>query len=377
MNRRSAPSERGAAHDVGFKPDCFPILWFSRGRGREHARVDLAICEELDQRLDDLDVRFVSYAAGAQTLAEQGHGVLDLDLPEQNAPTETLVLAARLIHYLRPRLVVSHEELMVGAAARIFDTPCVFLTDWLLDDEAIMEPLAFVKEVLLLDQPRFYSEPSSGSGRTRYFNPVLRTLTYSAADRPRARRELGLAEDEVIISVFIHPGRRSEEVTPIFDLLYPAFRGLDAPAKRLLWLTEDDPILTERARGLDDVEIRRPEEQPYDQLMAATDIGVTKGNRNIVFELSALGVPSVSFTDQWNGIDDYRTARIPTNTTLRIDQVQPKQVQWELESALTARPALQANCPPWVDGRFAVAERLAEIVDGLRERQAAQAGAGR
>ena len=363
---------------VSSKPgDRVDILFFSRGRGRGHALVDIAIAEQLRLLAAQLDLRFVSYGTGLSELVESWDGAFDLDISEDEPTIETLIRATHVIARFQPVLVVAHEEPAALPAARICGKPAVFITDWFLDSRDFdMTLLEYANQVLFLDQERVWEEPDSAAGRVQYYPPVLRSLTYSASDRARARSELGFGGDEAIVSVFIHPGRRSEEVTPIFDLLYPAFRELAAPEKRLIWLTDDDPVLSEKTRGLDDVEIRGPDRQPFDQLMAATDVGITKGNRNIVFELSALGVPSVSFTDQWNAIDDFRTARIPTNTTLRIDQVRPKQVQWELESALTARPALQAKCPPWVDGRSAVAERLVEIVEGLKELSAAGAKAG-
>ena len=42
--------------------------------------------------------------------------------------------------------------------------------------------------------------------------------------------------------------------------------------------------------------------------MVASDVAITKGNRNIVVELAALGIPSVSLADGLNRIDDFRTA---------------------------------------------------------------------
>lgn len=342
------------------------VLFFSRGRGRGHAIVDIAITEELKKLLPDVDVRLVSYGTGLGVLLESWGGALDLDISENEPTVETLVRATQVISQFQPLLVVAHEEVAALPAAKVFGKPAVFLTDWFMGSRDFdMTLLEYANQILFMDEEGIFEEPESAAGRVQYYPPVLRSLKYTAADRPRARRELGISQDAVVVTVFIHPGRRTEDVMPIFDIVEPAFRAIGTPDKRLFWLTEDDPVLSERAAGNSDIVIQGPD-QPFDRLMVASDVGITKGNRSIVFELSALAVPSISFTDQWNGIDDFRTARIPTNSVLPLYRTSAARFRNELVGALDSRAKFQSEVSPWKDGREPIAARLAEIVDHLR-----------
>ena len=93
------------------------LLFFVRGRGRGHAVPDLAIVDELLARRDDLDVRLVSYATGADAIKQHGRSLIDLPLPESGSIPEMSVIAGKLIGWLKPDLVASHEEFAAIPAA--------------------------------------------------------------------------------------------------------------------------------------------------------------------------------------------------------------------------------------------------------------------
>jgi hypothetical protein len=111
------------------------ILFFSRGRGRGHALADIEIAHAIQARSPETDVRFVSYATGAETFAAHGVSHIDLGLPERNPINETIVLAGKLIGGLNPDIVLAHEEFMALPAAKIFDKPTVLITDWFAESE--------------------------------------------------------------------------------------------------------------------------------------------------------------------------------------------------------------------------------------------------
>src|SRR5260370_14131139 len=95
------------------------VLFFSRGRGRGHAIPDIEILQELRQIDSGIEVQFVSYATGAETFKAEGHGVVDLALPEDNGFVETTIVAYRTILEFRPKVVISHEEFAALVAARL------------------------------------------------------------------------------------------------------------------------------------------------------------------------------------------------------------------------------------------------------------------
>ena len=163
-----------------------------------------------------------------------------------------------------------------------------------------------------------------------------------------------------MIVVIVPPGRRIEKVAPIFDLLMPAFDSMAASRKVLVWLAgEDHEELSARTAGRDDV-IVKSDDAPFDRMMAACDLAVTKGNRNTVLELAALGVPSVSISHGLNSIDDIRTARIGTNRTLYADGLDSATLADHMGSMLASKPDRQGIVS---DGAAKAAETLVAFLE--------------
>lgn len=324
---------RGPARAARFAAGRTGVLFFSRGRGRGHAIPDIGIAEELRRIRADLDVLFVSYATGADTLAELGLSVVDLDLPEDNLVWDTTVLAGRLMERLRPGLIVAHEEFAALVAAGALGIPAVFITHWFLEAETFaMQALRHASDVIFLDGPGRFAEPEHVAGKVHYVGPVVRDFDYGPSDRTRCCEELGIPADARVVSVL--PGSWTEAVAPIFDLVVGATRLLGDPAPHLLWLAgEDAPDLAERCEALDRV---RVEETSWkiDRLMVASDLAVTKANRNTVVELDHLGIPSISLTHHLNPMDDRSVAGIPTTRCLDAATIGPERLAACMRSIL-------------------------------------------
>ena len=291
-----------------------PILYFARGRGRGHALAGLAIAEALTST----EVQFVSYGTGAATLREQGRPVIDLHLPDQ---PDRLAVGAKFSQALqagRPSLVVAHEEFDVIAAARLHKLPCVFVTDWFTKEtDSIMQLLRYANQVLFLDQPGTFPEPSYLAGKVTYVGPVLRPLRYRRPDRLQARQHAGLPLDALIVSLFIQPGRRTEPVAPLAELLREAFQLLEASPKLLLFDRDAEP--------------------EFDRIMAASDLAITKGNRNLGLELAALGVPTISISHGLNAMDDLRTATLASNATVPYSSLNASRLAGLMRQMLAKR----------------------------------------
>jgi hypothetical protein len=169
----------------------------------------------------------------------------------------------------------------------------------------------------------------------------------------------------VVISVIVPPGRRIERVAPVFDAVLDAFLLLPRAPKRLVWLAGDDAeVLRIATRGLQDVIVKENEE-PFDRLMVASDLAITKGNRNIVMELAVLGVPTISITHHLNRIDDFRTPQIDTNTTVPCEDLRAATLCELIQENLAAGSRRSNDFGDWKDGRSDVAQRLAEILSTL------------
>jgi UDP-N-acetylglucosamine:LPS N-acetylglucosamine transferase len=356
---------------VEFDPALTGVLFFSRGHGRGHAIPDLAIAEELRSLRQDFDLRFASYATGAETLSELGHSFVDLELPAANPVIETIVRCARVIGWLKPHLVIAHEEFPALPAAKIFGLPTIFLTDWFGQAEEFpMYLLAYADEIIFLDKPGIFEEPAHVKGKVYYTAPVLRPFSYGQADRSRARQELGLPHDAVVISVF--PGSWTEQEGPIFDLVTAAFDSLSAPRKNLIWIAGSDyDLLSERAKTRSGIVIKKADWQ-IDRLFVASDLGITKANRKTAMELSALGIPSISLSHALNWPDDVRVAHIPTNIALDAKTVDSKSLAECIARILATGLRTEMDSPRLEtksNGRRLAAERLSFHIDRIRSRE--------
>jgi hypothetical protein len=77
-------------------------------------------------------------------------------------------------------------------------------------------------------------------------------------------------------------------------------------------------------------------------ILIASDLIITKGNRNTLFESHALGRPSISISFGLNPIDDYRVLRIPSNTALRARGLTAHSLRDHMEAALRKMTDLKA-----------------------------------
>lgn len=285
-----------------FDPSRRKILFFSRGRGRGHAIPDIEIIRALERTAPDVQVRIVSYGAGAATFDEFGYSLIDVGLPETSPIAEMSVIAGKLIGGLRPDLVVSHEEFAAAPAARIFDVPVAFIIDFFEAEELYtMSALRFADEILFTGAAGVFPVPSGLEAKIRYVGPVVRPFTWRREDQARARQELGIGEADFVVSMF--PGSWDESRAPSADLVMEAFDAIEREPKTLVWLAgEDAGLIRQRASG------RRVnilgQDWSIDRLMAASDVALTKMNRMTVVELQQLAIPTVSLSWGLNRIDD-------------------------------------------------------------------------
>ncbi len=330
---------RGPEREARFDTERTGVLFFSRGRGRGHAIPDITIVEELCRLRDDLDILFVSYATGADTLAEFGFTVIDLGLTEDNLVWNTTVLAGRLIQSLRPSLVVAHEEFAALVATGVLGVPAVFITHWFLETETFaMQSLRHANDIVFIDRPGKFEEPAQVAEKIHYVGPIVRDFAYSRSDRDRCRLELGVSVEATVITVL--PGSWSEEIAPIFELVLEAVRLLRIPSKKLLWLAGGDyRELSRCSQSLDWVVVIETEWQ-VDRLIAASDVVITKANRNTVVEVCHLGIPSISLTYHLNPMDDLSIANIPTNTSLEASTLHPERLADCIRKELDGRSSL-------------------------------------
>jgi hypothetical protein len=337
------------------------MLFFCRGRGRGHAVPDMAIAEELSRLVPKLAPSFVSYGTGADTLAEGGYPVFDLELGDDAPFFEVLVRSARLIGREQPDVVVAHEEFAVLPAAKALDCPAAFIVDFFLaaPDHPWMQSLHYADEILFIERRGLFPEPPGAQGRVSYVGPIVRRLSRARADRARAREELKLAPGATVVSVV--PGSwATEERAPLVDLVRTAFASLPARDKTLVWVAgRDRDRLSAVFASTPDVRVLEGY-SPIEALMVASDLVITKANRGTTIELACLGVPSISLSYGLNIVDETIVARIPSHLALQVKAVDAPY----LAEVMTA--ALAAPLPEPLSlggGEAAVAHRLVRFLE--------------
>ncbi|MDZ7637826.1 MAG: hypothetical protein U5J83_06190 [Bryobacterales bacterium] len=351
-----------------FKPDSHKLLFFSRGRGRGHAMLDLEIVAALQREIPQLDVRFVSYAEGARAITDSGSPIIDLGLPAQNSYVETSVLAGRLIGWLQPDLVIAHEEFAVMPSAKIFDKPTLFLTDWFTSpDRLTMAALRLADHILFLEEDGVFEEPPLLAGKVTYCGPYFRDFQHSRSDRWKVREEFSLPPHATLLGVF--PGSWKEATTPLADLLEAALPLLEARDVYILWIAGDDATMLRERFAMRPRFLVREYEERIDAWMVACDGAITKCNRKSAMELLWLGVPSLAISWGYNPIDDAWVKRHEAIDWLPSANLTPAELAPRIDYML-ARGATIEPWRPRREPKESNRQILDQIVKWIRRAQA-------
>jgi UDP-N-acetylglucosamine:LPS N-acetylglucosamine transferase len=339
------------------------VLFFSRGRGHGHAVPDMAIAEALSAIDSRIELKFASYATGAETFRSAGVPVIDLGLPENNPFIETLSRCYRMIDAVRPPIVIAHEEFAAMAAAKIAGVPAIFVSAWLPPIGSVSaESLVSAASILVIERPGLFPVPPGATAPVHYVGPILRKMAYTSKDRTRLREELGLADDALAV-LMVQGGWANEERAPAMRTVLSAFRGLERRRKRLFWLAgKDAPLVRREIVGLPDIQVFEFF-RPIEKLMAACDLVITKGTRGVTLDAASVGVPSLSLSFANNPIDDALVGRIRNNTALNAKAVTGEMLARYIEEIAAARPRYVPNIDGFdSDGAASAARVLATEV---------------
>ena len=322
------------------------LLFFSRGRGRGHAVPDIEILQEFESIRPDAEVRLVSYASGADALSEAGLPLIDLDMPESGPLAELSVAAGRLIRWLDPDVIVSHEEFCVPPAAKIFGKPCLFITDFFAEPDLYsMRALQFADEILFTGREGVFDEPEYLTGKVRYLGPAVRRL--HAQDTVRSG-------EQFVIGVL--PGSWTQQAAAFEELVVSAFDGLEHPSKKLVWVAGpryDD--VRRKTAGYDNVHVHRTVTH-IGALMAGCDVAFTRGSRMSTLELASLRVPVIAVSYGLNKIDDRALAGLPGVSFVDGATLRPSQLAQALLEAEEPAQAIAfrhfAECAARIGAHF-------------------------
>lgn len=297
------------------------VLYFLRSRARADDQLDLSIAEELRKCLGGSNARFVLCAPGAAILKAAGWPVIEQGFCESADFLQAMIAAARIISSVRPAVVVSHEQFSALPAARIAGVPAIFVNDWFpASGSPAGDCLAHAESIIFTENRGIFPVPLAVKVQPIYVGPVVRKMRYQLPDRSRARSELGLADKGVVVSVI--PGAwATEEKAPLLDLALPSFDAAGLGVDRtLVWVAgADHETVRSRSAGYPVVVFGHC--SPIERLMVASDLVLTKGDRQTTLELASLGVPSISTSYAVNPIDDLLVPRIRSNAALHAKAI--------------------------------------------------------
>jgi len=354
------------------------LLYYVSGNSRKNALDCIAIADELRAVFPGVEILFVSHGTGAITLRAGGLDVIDLGLPDRPALFAVQdKFASELTNLWKespPALVVSHGESrlaqLIGDSTPQLDWPCPFVL--IVNDISGLGPHQH-HETLVLGKADL--DPSRG---IRPVGPIVRTFHSPLSATPeskkkfermnRARTELGLDHNELIISVIVEPGVRTELVAPLFTLVKDAFDRIDPGTsflqqyrpgingKQLLW---DPAAKVKDGPFFDAID--------YPRVMAASDLVITKGDSCIITELRLIGTPYLLISHSGQTPDLYFETSFDDHRLLRYAGLDAESLSVEITDRLVEGRHVRPKILPeeFQNAARNAANRLKEILLSL------------
>lgn len=294
------------------------VLFFSRGRGFGHASPDLAIGRALRRTAaGNLRISYASYSSGGYLLSRTNEEFYDMGLPlDDNPYTETLIACFNCLQEMQPDIVLVHEEFAAIVAAAALRRPSIFISDWMPSPGGLAAAsLAHADMIVVFEHPGVFNTRYRLKSNPLYLGRFCRSTRFSRKDRDAIRAKFEVPFDAVLVVACPGSGL-SEDQSPLVPLLLPAFEELSVIQKRLLWITKRDFEYVERiASSFADVRVTQYVDD-LQEILAASDVVVTRGSHVTLVEAAAMGVPTIAISHAVNPMDDMLGARIKSNLVL-------------------------------------------------------------
>jgi len=299
------------------------ILYFSRGRGFCHAMRDMLIIEEFTKLNENLNIQVASYAEGYTCFTQNGFEVFDLGLKlNEEIGYNAVNRIESLIKRFKPALIVTDEGFVVLSLAKKFGIPSLLITNWFFESIDKRHPLIPVvrdaNHIIFADRKEFHKVPSNFDVPVSFVGPIIRQFEYTHKDKGKARSELGLEDDEIVI--LVTPAGRHKHRNKLLDLTPSIIERVKKLELRLILLT--GPLFEEYSKKIEknDRVIVKSYDWKIDRLMAASDLVINKGTFTTTWELVFLGVPSISIPDGDNPVDLIHVKKLEKlNATVAIN----------------------------------------------------------
>jgi len=262
-----------------------------------HAARALAVAEALRRRGLDSAVTFASWADGKACLQMHGVQCLDLEMPPFSRADEKIVKAGRAIQEAKPGFVFCDEVLAALLAAKIFDIPAVYMTNWIPEQESERDAefILAADEILVADLEDGFIVPYwLRDVPVRFVGPVLRLPDMKPGGKAKMKQAEQVPADSPYVLITAGGGadpdiafhrtaaagtkalEPSAHTLAIMGAIYRVHRDLCEAFQRLL------PYLR-MVEFLPDLYERLP----------AFDLAICRAGHSTLWELALSGVPAV------------------------------------------------------------------------------------
>jgi UDP-N-acetylglucosamine:LPS N-acetylglucosamine transferase len=240
-----------------------------------------------------VDVTVASYARGLPLLRNAGYTPIDLGLPPQGQNNQRLLRIAQLIREQQPHLVVSDEELLALPLARLHGVLPLLITNWLIEEQRYPEAdyMNSAAAIIFPDLPDSFALPAALQCPVLFVGPIVRPFLHSPQERDAIRATLGIGKEIQVLCVIT--GGNLPDDLHFLETSLAAFRTLD-PDNHLIMLAGESKETISPKVAHDARIILGDYAFDADQYVVASDLVICRGGHNTLWELAALGIPSIS-----------------------------------------------------------------------------------
>ncbi|MCD6505128.1 hypothetical protein J7M22_00755, partial [Candidatus Poribacteria bacterium] len=264
----------------------------SRGLGLGHATRDLAIAREVTSLRKDVELKFISYASGAEFLKDKPFPLTDLNLPAIGKDGERIFKITEVIGSESPDLIVTDEELHALPIARGFNIPSVLITNWFQADDPEVSALFELADMIIVpDYKEGFHMTLTAKDRILWTGPIWTKETEPTEEnRRRARQELDIPPSVKLI-LLMHGAGDVMDI-PFLERAAKAYQLLEIPSRLMIFAGKFHEMFKHlEERG--NIQVMGYTER-LDPYILAADLAITRGGHTSLWELAMAGIPAIA-----------------------------------------------------------------------------------
>jgi len=269
------------------------ILFFVRGLGLGHATRDLTIAKQISEMDNDVELKFVSCAAGAKFLSGNSYPLIDTELPAMGKDGERVAKYTFLINSEKPDIIVTDEELPVIPLATGSGIPCALITNWFqADNPEIVDIFSRATFIIVPDYKEGFHMELIARERILWAGPIWTKETGPNPNgREEARKSLELNDSVKLLLLMCGQGDIMD--IPFIEKSIAVYLMLDFPMKLIVLAGQFQKLFSYVERETDNITVMG-HVWDLERYIQASDLAITRGGHTSLWELAMMGIPSIS-----------------------------------------------------------------------------------